>query len=206
MGIKYLTVYAVFHRKLEPPAGGSGGADEAFRTVIMKTCHEDRPRRTICGCGCLGDTSRLDQRICRRRSENWRQSSKDNDGLHFQIAINYGSRDEIIRAMPKAWHGMWERERLTPDEISEETFSSYLDTAGLPDPDLLIRTSGEERLSNLSVVAAGLHGVLFHGCALAGFQQGGSARGRLKHTISGTADTAGLRRRRKDGVPCLRQD
>ena len=73
--------------------------------------------------------------------------SSQYDELHFQIALNYGSRDEIRRAMQHMAEDV-KKGILLPETITEDTVSSYLDTGGLPDPDLLIRTSGEERLSN----------------------------------------------------------
>ena len=73
--------------------------------------------------------------------------SKDYDELYFQIDMNYGSRDEITRGMRKLAQDVAEGS-LNPQEITEDTISGYLDTAGVPDPDLLIRTSGEQRLSN----------------------------------------------------------
>ena len=74
-------------------------------------------------------------------------SSKDNTGLNFQLAINYGSRDEIVRAIRHLAADCLDG-RVKPEEITEEMFSGYLDTREVPDPDLLIRTSGELRLSN----------------------------------------------------------
>lgn len=73
--------------------------------------------------------------------------SKDYDRMYLQIALNYGSRDEIVRAATRLADDA-RSGRLPEGKVSEEVFASYLDTAGIPDPDLLIRTSGEERLSN----------------------------------------------------------
>ena len=67
--------------------------------------------------------------------------------MHFQIAINYGSRDEITRAVRKLSEKVTKGE-LAPEDITEERIADELDTAGLPDPDLMIRTSGEQRISN----------------------------------------------------------
>jgi len=94
----------------------------------------------------IGDKTGLAEDI-RERIAELEEASKDNDGLNFQIAINYGSRDEMIRAMKKMVSDQ-EAGKLQALDISEEVFASYLDTAGIPDPDLLIRTSGEQRLSN----------------------------------------------------------
>ena len=83
----------------------------------------------------------------RQNIQTLESASADYDGLRLQIAINYGSRDEMIRAMQ---HMLKDHEKgnLKAEELNEEKFASYLDTAGIPDPDLLIRTSGEQRLSN----------------------------------------------------------
>ena len=94
----------------------------------------------------IGDKTGLDEDI-RNRIDELEKASAHNDGLNFQIAINYGSRDEMVRAMRKMAADR-DAGKLGMEDITEETFSSYLDTAEIPDPDLLIRTSGEERLSN----------------------------------------------------------
>lgn len=73
--------------------------------------------------------------------------TKNNTGLLFTLALNYGGRDEITRAARNIAKDVAEG-RISPEEISEELISDRLDTAGIPDPDLLIRTSGEQRLSN----------------------------------------------------------
>lgn len=94
----------------------------------------------------IGDISAFDEDIQQKIVE-LEEFSKDFTELHFQIALNYGSRDEIVRGMRRmardAADGI-----ITPKEIDEEMIGNYLDTAGIPDPDLMIRTSGELRLSN----------------------------------------------------------
>ena len=83
----------------------------------------------------------------RREFWNWKRRTKNNSGLNFQIAINYGSRDEIVRAVRTLAKDCKEG-KIEAEKITEEVLESYLDTHGIPDPDLLIRTSGELRLSN----------------------------------------------------------
>ena len=94
----------------------------------------------------IGDKTRLakdlQDSICELE-----EKTKDFDGLHFQVALNYGSQDEMLRAMNNIIKDMNDG-TLNADTITKELFESYLDTAGLPVPDLLIRTSGEQRLSN----------------------------------------------------------
>ena len=94
----------------------------------------------------LGDISRLSPQL-QKQIRELEQVSSQYDGFHFQIALNYGSRDEMMRAMKKMYMDI-EAGRLSKEDMTEERFSDYLDTAGIPDPDLLIRTSGELRLSN----------------------------------------------------------
>lgn len=94
----------------------------------------------------LGDKSRLDEDI-RRRINELEEATAGNDGLHFQIAINYGSRDEITRAVRMLAEQV-EAGALRSDGITERLLCECLDTHGIPDPDLLIRTCGEQRISN----------------------------------------------------------
>ncbi len=94
----------------------------------------------------IGERSKLDSAMI-EKINNLEESTNNNTGLQFTVALNYGSRDEMIRAMKKMANEIKEN-RLDIDEITEETYAKYLDTAQLPDPDLLIRTSGEQRLSN----------------------------------------------------------
>ena len=94
----------------------------------------------------LGDKRGLDDDI-RFRIEELENATKNNDGLHFQIALNYGGRDEIVRAIKKIAADM-EQGRMKEEDITEELVGTALDTHGLPEPDLLIRTCNEQRISN----------------------------------------------------------
>jgi len=94
----------------------------------------------------IGDRSRFEEDII-VGIRTLETETKDNTGMTFVIAINYGSRDEIARGMRRLAQDAAEG-KLQPEEVTEEVISGYLDTAGIPDPDLLIRTSGEQRLSN----------------------------------------------------------
>lgn len=144
MGIHYLTVYAFSTENWNRPADEV----EALMTLLrnyMKTCLKTAAKNNMC-VRVIGDKSRLDEDI-RKRIEELEESTKDNTGLHFQIALNYGGRDEIRRAVMKLAEEVREG-RLWPEQITEDVISDTLDTAGIPEPDLLIRTCGEQRISN----------------------------------------------------------
>ena len=100
----------------------------------------------------IGDPSAFPQDI-QDSIRELEECSKDYDHMYFQIAMNYGSRDEILRGMTRmiedVKNGTLAENAFDEDgKLTEQCFESYLDTAGIPDPDLLIRTSGEQRLSN----------------------------------------------------------
>ena len=144
MGVKYLTVYAFSTENWNRPQSEVDALMTLLRNYMktcLKTAEKNRMKVRV-----IGDKTRLDDDI-RTRIEELEEASKNNDGLNFQIAINYGSRDEMVRAMRKMMKDC-EAGKITSDEVTEEVFESYLDTHGIPDPDLLIRTSGELRLSN----------------------------------------------------------
>ena len=115
----------------------------------------------------IGDPTAFDQDI-QDKIRKLEEFSKDYDELYFQIALNYGSRDEITRGMRKLAQDAADG-RLNPQEITEDTISGYLDTAGVPDPDLLIRTSGEQRLSNFLMWQLAYTEFYFYRCCMAGF-------------------------------------
>ncbi len=94
----------------------------------------------------IGDLSKLDENLINKINEV-RETTKDKTGLHFTVAINYGSRDEIKRAIKQIATDV-KNDVISAEDIDETVISSYLDTSHLPDPDLLIRTSNEYRISN----------------------------------------------------------
>lgn len=143
-GIEYFTVYAFSTENWSRPA------DEV--AVLMKLL-----RKHMIGCikraaknnmrvQVIGDKTKLDEDI-RQSIAEVEEATKDNTGLHFQVAINYGSRDEMVRGTRKLAEKVANGE-IKPEDITDKTFEQFLDTAGMPDPDLMIRTSGEQRLSN----------------------------------------------------------
>ena len=143
MGINYLTVYAFSTENWARPADEVEQLMKLLRNY-MKTCQQTAKKNKMC-VRVIGDKTKLDQDI-RDSIDALEKATKDNTGLHFQVAINYGSRAEIIRAINAVTKDV--SSGTINGDITEEMFSSYLDTAGIPEPDLLIRTSGEQRLSN----------------------------------------------------------
>lgn len=144
MGIQYLTVYAFSTENWNRPKDEVDALMKLLRSY-MQTCLKTAAKNRMC-VRVLGEKSRLDEDI-RTRIAELEEATKDNDGLHFQIAINYGGRDEIVRAARKMARKAVLGE-IKPEEVTEEMLQSELDTAGVPDPDLLIRTCNEQRISN----------------------------------------------------------
>ena len=144
MGIQYLTVYAFSTENWSRPRDEVDALMGLLRNY-MKTCLKTAAKNNMC-VRIIGDKTRLDEDI-RKRMDQLEEATKDNTGLHFQIAINYGGRDEIVRAVrtlaQEAVNG-----QLSVEDITEERLSGALDTVGLPEPDLLIRTCNEQRISN----------------------------------------------------------
>lgn len=144
MGIKYLTVYAFSTENWNRPADEVNALMKLLRNY-MKTCLSTAAKNDM-RVRVIGDITRLDADI-RKRILELEEATRNNGGLNFQIAINYGSRDEMLRAVRNLAEDCASG-KVRPEEIDETVFEGYLDTRGIPDPDLLIRTSGEQRLSN----------------------------------------------------------
>ena len=144
MGIQYLTVYAFSTENWNRPKDEVDALMKLLRNY-MKTCLSTAKKNRMC-VRVLGDKTGLDADI-RQRIAELEESTKNNDGLHFQIALNYGGRDEIVRAV-KEIAGKVKEGELDPSDITEQYLSDMLDTKGLPEPDLLIRTCNEQRISN----------------------------------------------------------
>ena len=144
MGVKYLTVYAFSTENWKRPKEEVDALMKLLRNY-MKNCLKTASKNNMV-VRVIGDKTGLDDDI-REKIEELEKVSSTNTGLHFQIAINYGSRDEIVRSVRKVMEDV-KAGKIEADQMDEAMFDSYLDTAGIPSPDLLIRTSGEQRLSN----------------------------------------------------------
>lgn len=144
LGVKYLTVYAFSTENWNRPKSEVDALMKLLRNYMkncIKTAEKNHMRVRV-----IGDKTGLAEDI-QDSIKRLEESSKNNDGLNFQIAINYGSRDEMLRGMKRMLEDYKENTFLL-SELDEAKFNSYLDTEGIPDPDLLIRTSGEQRISN----------------------------------------------------------
>ena len=144
LGVKYLTVYAFSTENWKRSKEEVDALMKLFRNYMKKCIKISRDNKMQVHV--IGDPTAFDPDL-QEKIKELEEYSSQYDELYFQIALNYGSRDEIKRAVQKMAEDV-KAEKLNPEEISEQTISDYLDTKGLPDPDLLIRTSGEERLSN----------------------------------------------------------
>jgi len=144
LGIKYLTVYAFSTENWKRPNKEVTALMRLLRRYLVD-CIE-RTSRNNMRVRVIGEKSRLDKDI-REAIDELERVSSVNTGLNFTIALNYGSRDEIVRAVKRLAADV-ESGEMQVSDITEDLFSSYLDTCELPDPDLMIRTSGEQRLSN----------------------------------------------------------
>ena len=144
MGIEHITVYAFstenWSRAEEEVKGIMGILREYINKYFRDYANSDFRVDSI------GDLSRLAPDL-QEDIAKLKEASKDKTGIHLTIAMNYGGRDEIKRAVQKIAQEVKEG-KLATEDITEETISNHLDSAGTPDPELIIRTSGELRTSN----------------------------------------------------------
>lgn len=143
-GIEYFTVYAFSTENWSRPDDEVAALMKLLRDY-MKNCIK-RANKNNMKVRVIGDKTGLAEDL-RESIAQLEEATKDNTGLKFTIAINYGSRDEIARAVRQIGDEI-RAGKMEPREITEELIASKLDTAGMPDPDLMIRTSGEQRISN----------------------------------------------------------
>lgn len=144
LGVKYLTVYAFSTenwKRTETEVKALMALLKHYLKGSVKKAKKNNMKVNI-----IGDKSRLEKDIINSINK-LEEETKDSTGLNFQIALNYGSRDELLRATKKLIKD-YEQNNYNIDDINESTISNYLDTSNLPDPDLLIRTGGEQRVSN----------------------------------------------------------
>lgn len=144
LGIKYMTLYAFSTENWSRPDDEINALMNLLRSYLkdcVKQAEKNKMRVKV-----IGDISRLDKDLQESIRVLERESAK-NDGLRFQIALNYGGRDELLRAVKQMCEDV-KGGALNSEQITQELMASYLDTAGIPDPDLMIRTSGEQRISN----------------------------------------------------------
>lgn len=144
LGIKYVTMYAFSTENWNRPQNEVDALMKLLDSYLkncIKTAEKNHMRVRI-----IGDITRLDPKF-QESIRNLEQASAHNDGLNLTIAINYGSRDEIVRGVRQIAREV-ENGTMKPEDITEDVIAKHLDTADIPDPDLLIRTSGEQRLSN----------------------------------------------------------
>ncbi len=144
LGVRYVTMYAFSTENWNRPDSEVRALMKLLESYLkncIRTADKNNMRVRV-----IGDTTVLSEKF-REQIRALESASADNDGLNLQIAINYGSRDEMVRAM-RRMHADIAAGIHTADEMDESLFAGYLDTADIPDPDLLIRTGGEQRLSN----------------------------------------------------------
>ncbi len=144
LGVKYLTVFAFSTENWKRTQVEVAGLMSLFRRYIVKET------RTLKDNGIrvrfIGDRVRLDAKLI-DLMDTLERETQENDLVHLTVALNYGGRDEVARATKRLARDVADG-KLHPEDVDEETLPRYLDTRVLPDPDLVIRTSGEARISN----------------------------------------------------------
>ncbi|MGH1329439.1 MAG: polyprenyl diphosphate synthase [Paracoccaceae bacterium] len=144
LGVKYVTIFAFSTENWKRTQSEVSGLMSLFRRYIVKEAKElfkEGVRVRF-----IGDRVRLDEKLVKMMDE-LEDLTKDCSRVNLTIALNYGGRDEVARATKRLAEDV-AAGKLDPADVDEETLPRYLDTCVLPDPDLVIRTSGEARISN----------------------------------------------------------
>jgi len=142
-GIKYLTIYAFSTENWSRPESEVKGLLRIFRNALdreLQNLHENGVQLRH-----IGELDRIDP-VLRQKVKEAIELTKNNDHLILNIAFNYGGRDEIIKVIQEII-----KDKIKPEEVTNDLIEQYLFTAGSPDPDLIIRTSGELRTSNFLI-------------------------------------------------------
>lgn len=144
LGVKYLTIFAFSTENWKRTQSEVAGLMALFRRYITREAnflHQLGTRVRF-----IGEREKLDEKLQKLMSY-LEELTAENDETHLTIALNYGARDEVTRATQRLAVEIAEK-RLRPEQVNTEVLASFLDTCMLPDPDLVIRTSGEARISN----------------------------------------------------------
>ncbi|KEI01419.1 isoprenyl transferase [Clostridium botulinum] len=144
LDVKILTLYAFSTENWKRPKEEVGALMKLLVEYLKKELKELHEENVVIRT--IGDISRLPN-ICQEELNNAYNTTRNNTGLILNLALNYGGRDEIINAMKEIGERIQEG-TLSPEDINEELISQCLYTKNLPDPDIIIRTAGEQRLSN----------------------------------------------------------
>jgi undecaprenyl diphosphate synthase len=144
LGVRYLTIFAFSTENWKRTQAEVSGLMSLFQRYIAGEARGllDNGIRVRF----IGDRIKLDAKLV-TLMDDLEQMTAHNDTVHLTVAINYGSRDEVARATRRLAHDVRDG-KLDPEDVDSETLARYLDTYVLPDPDLVIRTSGEARISN----------------------------------------------------------
>lgn len=144
LGVKYLTLYMFSTENWKRPKDEINSLMKLLAQYLKSEFDELNSNNVVINH--IGDISKLPE-ICQKELIDAYEKTKDNTGLVLTLAINYGGRDEIIYAVKRLYKDISEK-GMNIDDIDKDLFNNYLYTAEMPDPDIIIRPSGEQRLSN----------------------------------------------------------
>lgn len=144
LGVKYLTLYAFSTENWVRPADEVNALMKLLVEYLKGEFKELNENDVVINF--IGDISKLPA-ICQKELNNAYENTKNNKGLVLNLALNYGGRNDIVNACKRIYNDL-KSGKIIESDINEEVFSKYLYTSGMPDPDIIIRPSGEQRLSN----------------------------------------------------------